>query len=100
MIIVIAKIAVQPGNKQDVFALAKSIIAATRSEEGCISYELLDDPHDASACSFVERWTDMDALKRHMKTDHFLRWREASKDLLIAGRDQVGIYQAEEMKRG
>ncbi|MDA8125925.1 MAG: putative quinol monooxygenase [Deltaproteobacteria bacterium] len=100
MVIVIAKIAVQPGKKQEVFALAQTIIAATRTEEGCISYELLDDPQDAGACSFVERWTDMDALKRHMKTDHFLKWREASQGLLIAGRDQVGIYQAEALKRG
>jgi quinol monooxygenase YgiN len=100
MIIVIAKLAVQPGKKEGLFALARGIIAATRAEEGCLSYELLDDPSDPGACAFVERWTDGEALKRHMKTDHFLKWREASKALLVAGQDQVGIYQAEELKRG
>lgn len=94
MIIVIAQLSVKPGKKAEVFALAQDLIAATRAEEGCISYTLLDDPADAGSCSFVEEWSDKQALKKHFTTPHIQKWREQSADL-FAGQTVIKLYEAE-----
>jgi quinol monooxygenase YgiN len=96
MVIVIAKMTVKPGKKAEIFALAQDLIVATRAEEECISYELLDDPYDASSCAFVERWTDKEALVQHLKTPHINVWRQKSVNLL-AEKTAIQLYQSEEI---
>lgn len=58
MLVVLAKLTVRPEKKSELLEYAKALIAATRLEEECISYELLEDPYDASNLMFVERWTE------------------------------------------
>ena len=96
MVIVIAKMTVKPGKKDEIFAWAQDLITATRAEEKCISYELLDDPYDDSRCSFVEKWLDKEALVQHLKTPHINVWRQKSVDLLAANTD-IQLYQSEEI---
>jgi quinol monooxygenase YgiN len=96
MVIVIAKLTVKQGKKAELFALAQGVIAATRTEPECISYELLDDPYDTGSCSFVERWTDKAALERHLKTPHISKWRQQSLPLLAA-KTIIKLYQSEEI---
>lgn len=96
MIIVIAKMAVKPGKKAELFALAQDLIVATRAEEACISYELLDDPYDSSRCTFVEKWTNKEALVQHLKTSHINEWRQKSVNLLTEKTD-IQLYQSEEI---
>jgi len=97
MLVVIAKLAVKPGNKAELLALAHELITATRAELGCISYALLDDPQDAGACVFLEEWTDKPALAQHLTTAHISEWHQKSKELL-AGKTMIKLYQAEEAK--
>lgn len=94
MIIVIAKVSVKPERKQDLLELAKTVIAATRDEEGCVSYSLLDNPYDPAGCVFVEEWTDLAALKKHAASDHIGEWRKQSRDLLSA-KTMITLYQGE-----
>ncbi len=96
MVIVIAKMTVKPGGKPEIFALAQDLIAATRGEAECISYELLDDPYDANNCVFVERWTDKEALVQHLKTPHIKEWRQKSITLL-AKPTTIKLFQSEEI---
>jgi len=96
MVIVIARQTLKPGKKAELFALAKDVIAATRKEEKCISYELLDDPYDRNRCAFVEKWVDKEALTEHLKTPHLNEWRQKSADLL-AEKTTIELYQSEEI---
>ncbi|SHJ39924.1 Quinol monooxygenase YgiN [Propionispora hippei DSM 15287] len=96
MVIVIARLKVRAGKKSELFKLAQHILAETRQEEGCISYELMDDPYSEEDCAFVERWADRAALTRHMQTPHFSDWRQKSADYLT-GPSAVSLYQAEAM---
>lgn len=96
MVIVIAKMTVKPGKKAELFVLAQDLIVATRAEEACISYELLDDPYDGSSCVFVEKWTDKEALVQHLKTSHINEWRQKSVNLL-AEKTAIQLYQSEEI---
>jgi len=96
MVIVMARQTLKPGKKAELFALAKDVIAATRKEEKCISYELLDDPYDDNRCAFVERWGDKEALVEHLKTPHLNEWRQKSANLL-AEKTTIELYQSDEI---
>ncbi|OAM92273.1 Quinol monooxygenase YgiN [Pelosinus fermentans] len=96
MVIVIARQTLKPGKKAELFALAKDVIAATRKEEKCISYELLDDPYADNRCAFVEKWVDKEALAEHLKTPHLTAWRQKSANLL-AEKTTIELYQSEEI---
>ena len=94
MIIVIAKVSVKPECKQELLTLAQGVIAATRAEEGCISYTLLDNTYDHGGCLFVEEWTDLPSLQKHAMAPHIAEWRKQSRDLLTA-KTTVTVYQGE-----
>jgi len=96
MVIVISKLTVKPGKKQELLSAAKELIAATREEAGCISYSLLDDPHKNDRCVFVEEWTNKEALEHHFTTPHIAKWRQESKELLAAKSD-LSLYQADKI---
>jgi len=94
MVIVIAKVPVKPECKTALLDLAQGVMAATRAEEGCISYTLLDNTYDSGQCVFVEEWADLDALRKHAASAHIAEWRKQSRDL-TAGRTAVTVYQGE-----
>jgi len=96
MVIVIAKVSVKPERKQELLALAQTVIAATNAEEGCISYILLDNSYDPGSCLFVEEWASLDALRTHAASSHIAEWRKQSKDLLSA-KTTVTVYQGEQV---
>lgn len=96
MVIVIAKVSVKPECKQELLTLAKTVIAATNAEEGCLSYILLDNSYDPGSCMFVEEWASLDALRTHAASAHIAEWRKQSKDLLSA-KTVVTVYQGEQV---
>jgi quinol monooxygenase YgiN len=95
MIIVHAKQSVIPEKKAELIKLAKGLMAATQKEEGCVSYVLYDNPNDPGSCMFVEEWTDIAALKRHLTTPHIAEWRQQSAPLLSA-KTVIKIYEGAE----
>ena len=97
MIVVIAKFMALPGKKAEMLAAAQDLIAATRKEEGCISYTLLDDPYVENSLTFLEEWTDKAALQSHTTTPHIAEWREKSA-ALRDGKTKITLYQAEATK--
>lgn len=97
MLVVVAKFTVKPGKKEELLALAKDLIAATRAETGCISYTLLEDPYDDNGLVFLEEWADKEALERHFTMPHILEWRQKSA-ALRDGKTILRLYEAEETK--
>ncbi len=66
-------------------------IGPTRAEDGCVSYELLQNLKDETDFAFVEQWRDMDAVKAHIKSEHLQKAREARADMLD-GEPVIGLY--------
>ena len=95
MIIVFAKVAVKEGKKDELLALATPLMAATRKEEGNVSYTLFDDRFDPHSLMFVEEWQSKEALKKHMTTPHIAEWRQKQKEFL-AGPTQIKLYEGQE----
>jgi quinol monooxygenase YgiN len=76
----------KPGQDPLLEAELRALIAPTRREEGCLTYDLhraLDMP---GAFLLHEVWATREHHRLHTKTSHFLRW-DARKDALLANRD-------------
>ena len=90
MIYVIATLTIKPGSLEALRGPAAACIAATRVEEGCVSYELFESLDDPEKLVFVERWASREAhLSAHARTPHVLAWREASAPQLISRKIEV-----------
>lgn len=71
MIVIVAKNYIAEGKADEFKALAKPLIAASRKEEGCISYSLFEDIHDKNILTFIEEWKSEEAIQIHNNSPHF-----------------------------
>lgn len=53
--------------------LYEELVAKTRLEPLCISYDLMVDQKDPGHFIFIEIWPDRAALDEHCNTEHFKR---------------------------
>ncbi|GAA1477449.1 putative quinol monooxygenase [Nocardioides aestuarii] len=67
---VVATIPVKPEAVDDLRAALHDLVAATREEQGCLSYDLYESAAAPGTFVTVERWTGQDALDGHMQTPH------------------------------
>jgi quinol monooxygenase YgiN len=84
MIHLIADLTLHPGAEAELRAAARIMIDATRREHGCIRYTLMQDVLDPLQFSFVEEWTDRQALAAHFETPHMAVWRAAQAPLVAS----------------
>lgn len=68
-----------------------ALIELTRSEEGCILYELMQNNADPTDFTFTEEWTSDAALDAHLKTEH-LRELQAREAELLASPPDIRRY--------
>jgi quinol monooxygenase YgiN len=54
----------------------------TRTEKGCITYDLNRDSEDAARYVVYERWKNVEALESHLKSDHTKALLKALPDLV------------------
>jgi len=73
MIKVVAKNFAKEENVEKILELCEELVRETRKEEGCYSYSLYMDSKYRNILTFIEEWEDKDALKKHLKTEHFTR---------------------------
>jgi len=67
---VIATLRSFPENAPAVRAELLRLLVPTRSEAGCINYDLLEDPEDPAIFIFHENWESGADLDRHLESDH------------------------------
>ena len=70
MILVIATARFDPADIEKVRDLGRTMITASRAEEGCLEYNYAQDILDQGALRVVELWKDEDALRFHFATPH------------------------------
>lgn len=69
---IVAKIKVKEGQDANFEALAAGLVAESRREAGCLSYDLWRSD-EAREYVFIERYTDDAAAQAHIKSDHYRR---------------------------
>ncbi len=84
---VVAHLISKPETVERTREVLLGLIEPTRAEDGCITYELLQNDADPTDLTFVEEWTNDAALDAHLASPHLLAARERLADLLAAPSD-------------
>ncbi len=77
MIIVIARVEIDPGAIAALEPAVAAIIAATVVESGCLFYSIAIEDRARGSCTITERWTDEAALRAHLQTPHVAAFNAA-----------------------
>jgi quinol monooxygenase YgiN len=67
---VVARIIALPDRVEEARAILLELIALTRKEPGCITYELLQNKSDPTDFTFVEEWENENAFDSHAVSNH------------------------------
>ena len=84
---VVARVSVRPDKLTETLQTLGGLITATRVEEGCITYELLQNVEDPLDLTFVEEWASPEALEAHFETEHFKAVAARADELLTSPPD-------------
>lgn len=96
MIIVTGTVLAREGYFDDILSLAIAHVKRSRTEPGCISHAVYRDLDEPLRLQFVERWTDMAALRVHFAvpaSGETVRAMAA----FAAERPSMQIYEASEV---
>jgi quinol monooxygenase YgiN len=91
VLIVLGSAAAAPGKRDELIAAALEVTAATRCDDGCLSYGFAADLEDPNTISSVEVWRDQTALDAHMQHEHTRQFIARVGDLL-AGEPQMSFH--------
>ena len=79
---VIARFKAKEGADLELKELLLSLIEPSRSDEGCVNYDLHQAFKDPSLFVFHETWENKELLSKHSTTTHVQQMRSKSKALL------------------
>lgn len=91
---VIAHVHAKPDRVEETLALLRGIVGPTRKESGCLRYDLLRNPADPAAFTFVEEWRGEADLKSHFEQPHMVAAMARVPELLT-GPPDVRTYRQE-----
>jgi quinol monooxygenase YgiN len=87
----IVKIVARPERPAEFRAILLKLATASRKENGCVSYDVLQDKANPAVFALVEEWTSAAALDAHSKTAHFAEAVSSAQSFLGAPLE-VGRY--------
>jgi quinol monooxygenase YgiN len=56
------------------------LVEATYRTDGCIAYDVAEDPFDSGLIRFSELWPNHENLARHLQAPHIEPWRSAARN--------------------
>lgn len=68
-----------PDKMSEVLPHLKVLVEATYKNDGCIAYDVAEDPFDPGLVRFSELWPDHETLQRHLQAPHIEPWRVAAR---------------------
>lgn len=75
---IVANITATPGKTDLVKAELEKLIAITRAEEGCITYDLHQDNENPAHFMFYETWESRELWQTHMQAPHLAAYMDAT----------------------
>ncbi len=81
---VVAVIVAKPGSEDAVRDALNALVAPTRAEEGCRSYELFESAAAPGTFVTIESWTATADLDKHMASPHIAEALASTQDHLAA----------------
>ncbi|GAB6395513.1 MAG: antibiotic biosynthesis monooxygenase [Bacteroidales bacterium] len=83
-LVIVATVTIHDGYKDELIKAFQDVVAATRKEEGCISYNVYEDVSNPSTLTFIEYWASQSDIDRHNQTAHlqgFVKALEGKADI-------------------
>ncbi len=68
-----------PERIPEVLPHLRDLVEATYRNDGCIAYDVAEDPFDPGLIRFSELWPDHESLARHLQAPHIEPWRAAAR---------------------
>lgn len=84
---VVARVTARPDQIDALKAILLELIAPTRLEAGCISYQLLQNSADPAEFTFIERWVSRSAIDAHLASTRIRDALSNAQSLLAAEMD-------------
>ena len=81
-ITVVARFRAKPGMEDGLKKLLLALIVPSRSDDGCINYDLHQAIDDPTIFLFYENWHSKEHLDKHSATSHVQDFRSKAKALL------------------
>lgn len=75
---IVANITANPGKTGLVKAELEKLIAITRAEDGCITYDLHQDNENPAHFMFYETWESRELWQTHMQAPHLAAYMAAT----------------------
>ncbi|RUT29613.1 antibiotic biosynthesis monooxygenase [Paenibacillus zeisoli] len=98
MIIIHAHLQVIPDQEVVFLDAAKQLIAATRNEEGNISYDLVKSTEREHHYTMIELWKDEAATAAHNTSAHFQAFVKQAPEFMAAPMN-VAVFAGEAVQR-
>jgi quinol monooxygenase YgiN len=92
MVVQVVKVSIHPEKRDQWLDVLRTNAAQTRSEDGCMSYQISEDLETPNKFLIVEEWTTLGAQYDHFRNPEFGRLMSSLGDLLAAPPD-VSIHQ-------
>jgi quinol monooxygenase YgiN len=64
----------------------RKLVESTRQNDGCIAYDVAEDPFDPGVIRFSELWPDHESLARHLQAPHIELWRSIARSCRLLER--------------
>jgi quinol monooxygenase YgiN len=80
---VLAKITIKPEKNTDAKAALLQLAKNTKSEKGCISYDLHQDTKEDTVYFFYEKWESQEDLDNHINHQNITDFKAATKDAIL-----------------
>lgn len=68
-----------PENIEFILPHLHKLVRCTYENDGCIAYDVAEDPFDKGLIRFSELWPDRASLEAHLRAPHIEPWREQAK---------------------
>jgi quinol monooxygenase YgiN len=95
-VIVAGTVRVPPQNLAGLKPHMQAMLAASRAEDGCITYSYAEDVAEPGLVRVFEAWRDQAALDAHFKTAHMAAWRAACAEHGLSDRKLAAYEVASE----
>ncbi|WP_294741754.1 putative quinol monooxygenase [uncultured Exiguobacterium sp.] len=82
MIQLIARIEAHPNQSEQLASIIEGVIAPSRAEEGCLTYQAHRAIDAPNVFYFYEQWRDRDAFDQHVASLHYQAYRADSAHLV------------------
>jgi quinol monooxygenase YgiN len=92
MIVIAGTVRVPPENLDAFRPHMDAMLAASRAEDGCLTYSYAVDVQDPGLIRVFEAWRDQAAIEAHFQMAHMAEWRSQWPALGVSDR-RLSLYE-------